>query len=263
MATEANLSRLFDLSGKRVVVVGAGGGIGVPVCEGLAAHGAEVLCVDADGDAAGRAAAAAGRHAGRVRALRLRVESPADVDGLLAEAGPVDSVVSLFGMNVRRRIGDLSEEDFARVLAGNLTPSLFLMQGFGKALAENGGGSMVLFSSIRALTTEPGQGAYGAAKAGLLMLVKTLAAELGPAAVRVNAVAPSIVATEFTEPIRNDPVWGDAYARHTALNRWASPAEMVGATVFLVSDASSFVTGSHLLVDGGWTAIDGRFDPPI
>jgi NAD(P)-dependent dehydrogenase (short-subunit alcohol dehydrogenase family) len=96
-----------------------------------------------------------------------------------------------------------------------------------------------------------------------MMLVKTLAAELGPAAVRVNAIAPSIVATKFTEPIREDPKWGDAYARRTALGRWARPDELIGATVFLVSDASSFVTGTHLLVDGGWTAIDGRFDPPI
>jgi NAD(P)-dependent dehydrogenase (short-subunit alcohol dehydrogenase family) len=104
---------------------------------------------------------------------------------------------------------------------------------------------------------------YAATKAGAIQLVKTAAAEFGHAGVRVNAVAPGVVETPLTAQIKNTPDWYDAYAKKSALARWAGAKEMVGAVIFLASDASSYVTGSTITVDGGWTAIDGRFDPPL
>jgi NAD(P)-dependent dehydrogenase (short-subunit alcohol dehydrogenase family) len=95
-----------------------------------------------------------------------------------------------------------------------------------------------------------------------VMLFKTLAAELGPQGVRANIVAPGVVETPLTAQIKAQPSWWDAYADKTILKRWAQPSEMVGAVVFLASDASSYVTGATLFVDGGWTAADGRFEPP-
>jgi NAD(P)-dependent dehydrogenase (short-subunit alcohol dehydrogenase family) len=109
---------------------------------------------------------------------------------------------------------------------------------------------------------EPGQGIYAATKAGLVQLARTLAGELGARGVRVNAVAPGVVETPLTGPIRSQPAWYDAYARKSALGRWAEPREIAGPIVFLLSDAASYVTGTVLFVDGGWTAIDGRFEPP-
>jgi NAD(P)-dependent dehydrogenase (short-subunit alcohol dehydrogenase family) len=103
---------------------------------------------------------------------------------------------------------------------------------------------------------------YAATKAGLLQLMRTAAAELGPQGVRCNVIAPGVVETPLTTQIRNVPDWYDAYAAKSALGRWAKPEELAGAVVYLASDASSFVTGSQLLVDGGWTAIDGRYTPP-
>jgi NAD(P)-dependent dehydrogenase (short-subunit alcohol dehydrogenase family) len=125
------------------------------------------------------------------------------------------------------------------------------------------GGSIILFGSIRGSVVEPGQGIYAATKAGVVQLARTLAAELGPANVRVNTIVPGVVHTPLTEPIRADAAWYAAYASKTALGRWAEPQEFVGAVVFLASDAASYVTGSALVVDGGWTAIDGRFEPPL
>ena len=120
----------------------------------------------------------------------------------------------------------------------------------------------MVLSSIRSQVVEPGQGIYAATKAGLVQLARTLAGELGARGVRVNAVAPGVVETPLTGPIRSQPSWYDAYARKSAHGRWATPREIAGPIVFLLSDAASYVTGTVLFVDGGWTAIDGRFQPP-
>ena len=137
-----------------------------------------------------------------------------------------------------------------------------LVRAFAPGMVARGRGSIVAFSSIRAVTVEPGQGVYAATKAGLVQLLRTAAAEFGPHGVRVNAVAPGIVDTPLTAQIKAVPEWASAYAGKSALGRWARPDELVGAVVYLVSDASSFVTGTQLFVDGGWTAIDGRYTPP-
>jgi NAD(P)-dependent dehydrogenase (short-subunit alcohol dehydrogenase family) len=123
-------------------------------------------------------------------------------------------------------------------------------------------GSIILFSSIRSQVVEPGQSAYAATKAGIVQLARTAAAEFGPHGVRVNAIAPGVIETPLTAPIKANKAWYDAYAAKSVFNRWGRPEEIVGAAVFLASDAASFVTGSVLFVDGGWTAADGRFSPP-
>jgi NAD(P)-dependent dehydrogenase (short-subunit alcohol dehydrogenase family) len=129
-------------------------------------------------------------------------------------------------------------------------------------MVERGRGSIIGFSSIRGQTVEPGQGVYAATKAGLIQLLRTAAAEFGPSGVRANAIAPGVVETPLTAQIKAQPEWYDAYANKSALARWATPSEIAGAVVYLASDAASYVTGSVLTVDGGWTAIDGRFTPP-
>jgi NAD(P)-dependent dehydrogenase (short-subunit alcohol dehydrogenase family) len=124
-------------------------------------------------------------------------------------------------------------------------------------------GSIVVFSSIRARVVEPGQSVYAMTKAGIVQLVRTAAAEFGTAGVRVNAIAPGVVETPLTAPIKAHADWYDAYANRNALKRWARADEMVGPTLFLACDAASYVTGTILYADGGWTAIDGRFTPPL
>jgi NAD(P)-dependent dehydrogenase (short-subunit alcohol dehydrogenase family) len=129
-------------------------------------------------------------------------------------------------------------------------------------MTMQGSGSIVLFSSIRSLVTEPGQSAYSMTKAGIVQLVRTAATEWGEKGVRVNAVGPGVIETPLTAPIKAQPDWYKAYADKTPMKRWAKASEMAGPTVFLLSDAASYVTGTILFADGGWLANDGRFTPP-
>jgi NAD(P)-dependent dehydrogenase (short-subunit alcohol dehydrogenase family) len=249
---------LFRLDGRRALVVGAGSGIGAASAAGLAAFGAEVVCADIQVDAVTAVAA----DIPRATPLRLDIADPASIRAAAAEIGAPDVLVTTPSVNVRKRIVDYTDAELDRVVDLNLKGTFRLTRTFGALMAGAGRGSMIGFTSIRAQTTEPGQGAYAATKAAIVMLFKTLAAELGPRGVRANTIAPGVVETPLTQPIKDRAEWYDAYADKAILKRWASPPEMVGAVVFLASDAASYVTGTTLFVDGGWTAADGRFEPP-
>lgn len=255
-------SRLFRLDDRRAVVVGAGSGIGRESALALAAHGASVVCADRDAGAARATAEAAQQAGGRASAYELDVLDPDALTTAAADLPQTDVLVATPATNVRKLVLDYSGEEFDRVVGLNLRASFDLIRAFAPAMAERGSGSIIGFSSIRAVTVEPGQGIYAATKAGLVQLLRTVAAELGPRGVRANAVSPGVVDTPLTAQIKADPNWYAAYAAKSALGRWAQPSELAGAVVYLASDASSFVTGSVIAVDGGWTAIDGRFEPP-
>jgi NAD(P)-dependent dehydrogenase (short-subunit alcohol dehydrogenase family) len=249
-------TKLFRLDGKHALVIGAGSGIGRESALALAAHGARVTCADRD------LAAARETAAGELAAYELDVLDDVAIERAVDELDPVDVLVFTAATNVRKRILDYTGEEFDRVVSLNLRASFQLLRAFGRGMAERGSGSIIGFSSIRGTTVEPGQSVYAATKAGLVQLLRTAAAELGPSGVRANAIAPGVVETPLTAQIKADQRWYDAYAQKGALGRWAQPSELAGAVVYLASDASSFVTGSVLAVDGGWTAVDGRFDPP-
>jgi len=255
---EVDYAKLFRLDGRRAAVIGAGSGIGRESALGLAAHGADVICVDRD-LAAAQATAARGRN---LTAYGLDILDGAALDKAVNDLGDLDVLVFTAATNVRKRLLDYSSVEFDRVVSLNLHASFDLLRAFGPGMVARGRGSIIGFSSIRAVAVEPGQGVYSATKAGLVQLLRTAAAELGPSGVRVNAIAPGIVDTPLTAQIQAVPEWAEAYASKSALGRWSRPDELVGAVVYLASDASTFVTGSQLFVDGGWTAIDGRYTPP-
>lgn len=254
----ADYADLFRLDGRKAVVVGAGSGIGRSSALALAAHGAQVVCADRDLAAAEETAA---QHAD-MSAFHLDLLDRMAIYSAAEKLGAVDVLVFTAATNVRKRLLEYSDEEFDRVVSLNLKSSFDLVRAFGAGMAERRRGSIIGFSSIRAVTVEAGQGVYAATKAGVVQLLRTAAAELGPSGVRLNAIAPGIVDTPLTAQIRAVPEWFEAYANKSALQRWSLPCELAGAVVYLASDASSFVTGSQLFVDGGWTAIDGRYTPP-
>ena len=253
---------LFDLSGKTAAVIGGGSGIGEAVAIGAAKQGAGVVILDANGAAAQAVAARIPGAGAAALDIRDGAAVNAAFDAIARDRGRVDIVICTPSINVRKPILQYTGEEFDRVVEVNLKGSFHVLQAAGRVMTAQRGGSIVIFSSIRAQVVEPGQSVYAMTKSGILQLVRAGAAEFGPFGVRVNAVGPGVVETPLTAPIKANPDWYQAYANKSALGRWARPDEMVGPTLFLASDAASFVTGTILFADGGWTAIDGRFTPP-
>ncbi|MGE5243646.1 MAG: SDR family NAD(P)-dependent oxidoreductase [Betaproteobacteria bacterium] len=254
---------IFSLANKTAAIIGAGSGIGEAVAAGAAALGAFVACLDMNGTAA---KAVAGRIGPDTAAAALDIRDARAtgeaLEAIARERGRLDVVVCTPGINVRKLILQYTEEEFDRVVAVNLKGSFNVLQAAGRVMTKQGSGSIVLFSSIRAQVVEPGQSVYAMSKAGILQLVRAGAAEFGASGVRVNAIGPGVVETPLTEPIKANRSWYDAYANKSVLKRWARADEMVGPTLFLASDAASYVTGTILFADGGWLAADGRFTPP-
>ena len=254
---------MFDLDGKSALVVGAGSGIGEASAQGLAAFGASVVCADVNVEPAQNTADEIRAEAGKAEALELDMTDPRSVDAAVERVGTPDVLVSTPSVNVRKPVLEITDEEFDRIIELNLKGTFRLIRNFGRGMAERGSGSIIAFSSIRGQVVEPGQGIYAATKAGTVQMLRALASEVGPRGVRVNAIAPGIVETPLTAQIKDSPDWYDSYAAKSILGRWAQPHEMVGMVVYLASEASSYVTGGFMLVDGGWTAADGRFTPPL
>jgi len=256
--------KLFRLDGRVGVVIGAGSGIGQSAARGLAAHGALVVCADVQQEAAEQTVREIGGGATAKPVDITQTDSVAELFRTVTdEYQRLDIVVTTPGANVRKQIADYQDADFDRVIELNLKGTFRVLREAGRIMSRSGAGSIIAFSSIRSQVVEPGQGVYAATKAGIVQMVRALAAELGSKGVRVNAIAPGVVETPLTQPIKNHPEWYAAYAAKSVFGRWASADEMVGPIIYLASDASSYVTGSVLFVDGGWTAVDGRFDPPL
>ncbi len=251
-------SKIFRLDNKRALVIGAGSGIGRECALALCAQGAFVIAADRDMASVQETC----KDIPHGQALELDVTDASQV-AALAALGPLDIVVHTPAINVRKSILGYTLEEFDRVIALNLRATFDVLRTAGAMMVKQGSGSIVLFSSIRAAATEPGQSVYGATKAGLESLVRTAAAEFGPHNVRVNVIRPGVVETPLTQQLRANEEWNSAYAQKSALGRWAKSEELAGAALYLASDASTFVTGSTITVDGGWTAIDGRYTPPL
>jgi NAD(P)-dependent dehydrogenase (short-subunit alcohol dehydrogenase family) len=260
------MADMFRLDEKVIAVIGAGSGIGRAVAVGAARQGARVACLDVNGDAAEAVAAQIRDEEGAAEGTALDIVDAAATDHVLADiatdCGRLDGVICTPSINVRKKLLDYTEEEFDRVVRLNLKGSFNVVRAAGRLMMPRRTGSIVIFSSIRSLVVEPGQAIYAMTKAGILQLVRGAACEFGTAGVRVNAVGPGVIETPLTAPIKAQTEWYAAYANKNILKRWGHAEEMVGPTLFLISDAASYVTGTILYADGGWLAVDGRFTPP-
>jgi NAD(P)-dependent dehydrogenase (short-subunit alcohol dehydrogenase family) len=246
------------LDGKRVVVIGAGQGIGRQAAHALAQAGARLVCVDIDEGLAGDIASEVGGipwvgdATSRAGAARLFADAERDLER-------IDGVVDIIGMARYAQLVDLTDEDWNWHHDIVLRHAYLAIQLGGRAMAATGGGAMAFVASVSGITGAPLHAAYGAAKAGLMALVRSAAVELGPSGIRVNAVAPGVVWTPRVSAFLGEEGRQRNNA-NTPLRRVALPADIASALLFLMSDLAAYVNGQTLVVDGG---VGAKFPYPL
>jgi len=246
---------MFELTGRSALVTGAGSGIGASVAHAYAAAGAAVLVTDVNEDAAAAVAAEITAAGGTAKAAVLDVRDAAQAAAAAEQAaalggGTVHILVNNAGAIAPAMFPNLEEDDFRRIVDIHLVGSYVCSKAVLPYLPEDGTGRIINVTSAAGLQGTIGQANYGAAKAGIIGLTKSLARELARKQVTVNAIAP-LAATPMTENIRSNDKLAAKTLERVALKRWAEPNEISASFVFFASDGASYITGQVLPVDGG------------
>ncbi len=248
----------FNFKDKTVVVTGSSRGLGKEIALAFSKAGANLVLGSRSLDQLHRVAEEIKKEGGRALPLEVDVTDRESVkafaDKAWEEFGRVDVLINNAGVIYRAPATELSEEQWDETIDINLKGTFLCSQAVGKKMVETGSGKIISIASDKAFVGYPGRAAYCASKGGIVMLTKALAVEWAPYNVHVNAVAPTYVETEMTRDILNDPENYREITRAIPMNRVSKPHELFGAIMLLASDASSFITGHTLMVDGGLTA---------
>jgi NAD(P)-dependent dehydrogenase (short-subunit alcohol dehydrogenase family) len=253
-------SSLFNLTGKTAIVTGAGRGIGRSVAVGLAKAGANIVVCSRTESELTEVAQEISNSGREVLVVPCDVTRPQDIQYVINETverfGVIDILINNAGMTIKRPAEEYTLEDWNQILAVNLTGVFLFAQAAGREMIKQGNGKIINISSVAARTAVTGSIAYCASKGGVDMVTKGLAVEWAAYGVRVNGIAPAYIETPLVKAIketRSD--FASKVEARTPLARMGNPDEIVGAAMFLASDASSYTTGETILVDGGWVAV--------
>ncbi|MFF9076753.1 SDR family NAD(P)-dependent oxidoreductase [Streptomyces sp. NPDC014735] len=248
----------FSLSGQTALVTGAAGGLGRAQCLALGTAGARVIVSDLDPKAAEETCAYLGEHAIDCSPLELDATRPSGVDAafdaLEASGDGPDVLVNNAGVSLRNSALEATPEEFDTTLSVNLRGTYFTAQRAARAMRERGGGRIINLASIGGLVVDGERSSvYDASKAAVVQVTKNMAYEWGRYGIRVNAIAPGYMRTAMTTDLLPDRAEEDRLVdTHIPLGRIGEPGDLAGAVVFLASEASAYVTGHTLTVDGGW-----------
>jgi NAD(P)-dependent dehydrogenase (short-subunit alcohol dehydrogenase family) len=257
--TEKSVLDSFRLDGKVALVTGGVRGLGRVIATALAQAGADVAITARSMDACEEPSTAiATATSRRCYGFAADVTKAADVERLAADVektfGQIDILVNNAGNNIRGTVDQLSEADWDSVIDTNLKGPFLCSRRIGPAMVRRGWGRVINMGSILSVVALPGRAPYASAKAGVANLTRVMALEWAGTGVNVNAICPGPFGTDLNKPLLQDPVKYQEFVKQIPMGRWGDLHELAGAAVFLASDASSFVTGSSLFVDGGWTA---------
>lgn len=251
---------MFNLSGKVAVVTGGAGGIGEALALGLGIHGATVVVSSRNEEAIEKVARKITAESGNEAiAIASDVTDEASVqnmvDAVLDKYGKIDILVNAMGMNIKRPALEYPMEDWDKLFSVNVKGTMIACKAVGKAMEKQGNGAIVNLSSVRGIRGYTGGNTgYCATKGAVELITRALALEWAPSGIRVNALGPALVITPGTRHIADDPELAKKYAAAVPMGRIGMPEDMIGAVVYLVSDAASFVSGQTIYVDGGLTA---------
>ncbi len=252
------LAQLFDLTGRTALVTGGNSGIGLAMARALGMAGARVVLAarrEAELEAAAKTLAADKIPIFWISADLAAAECATAIAAEGAARGlHIDILVNAAGVNLRQPFADVTAEAFDLHMALHLRAPFLLTQAFAPAMAERGYGRIINLASLQSTRAFPNSAPYGAAKGGVVQLTRAIAEEWSKHGVTCNAIAPGFFPTPLTAPVFNDPERAAKNAAQTAIGRNGALDDLTGATVFLASDASAYVTGQTLAVDGGFTA---------
>ncbi len=251
---------LFKLDGKTAIVIGGAGGLGEAIALGLSNYGAKLVVASRNMDALEKVAAhIRGETKGEVVPMQVDVTDEESVtklvEAVLRQFETVDILVNAMGLNIKREALDYPMEDWDKIFKINVKGTMLSCKHFGRAMKEKERGKIINLSSVREVRGYTGgNAAYCATKGAVGMITKTLALELAPYHINVNAIGPSLIITKGTIHIQENPELAKKYASLIPLGRVGVPEDLIGVAVFLASDASNFITGQTIFVDGGLTA---------
>lgn len=250
---------MFRLNGKVAIVTGAGRGLGAAMAQGLADAGAAVVVADIDLQAAAAVSESIQKKGYSALPVQVDVGDAVSVKNMveatLQAFNTVDILINNAGINRRNPCIEMSEEDWDAVIRVNLKGTFLCSREVGKILVQKGSGKVINIASLLATVAQPNRGPYASTKGAVAQFTKVLALEWAPYNINVNAIGPGYVLTELNTKLMEDKQVYDEITRRIPMGRWAEPEEMIGTVVFLASDASSYITGQLLSVDGGYLCL--------
>ncbi len=249
----------FDLTGKFAIITGGSKGLGLAMAAGLASAGADIMLVNRNAEEGAIAATQLSRGF-NIKAVSFAADitSIEQTEAMMATAldnfGKVDILINSAGINIRGAINEITPEEFKKVMEVNVTGTWLCCRAVAPHMKKNESGSIINVASTLGLVGLSNRTPYTASKGAVVQMTRALALELAPFNIRVNAICPGPFLTEMNIPIADTEEGKKFVVGATALGRWAEMREIQGAAIFLASDAASYMVGSMLTVDGGWTA---------
>jgi NAD(P)-dependent dehydrogenase (short-subunit alcohol dehydrogenase family) len=255
VAVIMNDKNLFDLTDKIAIITGGGSGIGRRTALAFAEYGAKSIIADIDPKAASLVASEIHAKGGRAIPFRVDVTQPGEVQGMVNVAldsfGRIDILFNNAGISIRGPAEFFLIEDWNRVIAVNLTGMFICAQTVGKVMIKQGGGKIINTASVSAVLGHPGNLAYAAAKHGVVGMTRVMAVEWAKDGVNVNCIGPGIIKTPLTMKALEDPKKYQESVSKVPMGRLGEPEDLIGAVIFLASQASNYVTGQTIYVEGG------------
>ena len=249
---------MFDLRGKTALITGSGSGIGYAIAEGLAGAGAKIILNGRNSSKLSEAEKQLKEQGAKVYKLAFDVTKIKEVNNAInsfsKSEGNIDILINNAGINIRGPFSNFDEKDWNKVLDININGAMIVSQAVASGMIKNNAGKIINICSMQSELGRPSVVPYAVSKGGIKMLTKALCAEWAKYNIQVNGIGPGYFDTELTQPLKNDPEFDKWLRNRTPANRWGNPKELIGAAVFLASEASNYVNGHILYVDGGLLA---------